>query len=106
MTSVRLFAPPGEGLAAARDRFAAALREALDPLSLGFVVYPARSLALEASAGVTDFGLYFVYFSFFLVVSALLLASLFFRLGVEQRLREIGLLRATGFPATAIRRVF
>ena len=38
----------------------------------------------------TDFGLYFVYFSFFLVVSALLLASLFFRLGVEQRLREIG----------------
>jgi hypothetical protein len=106
VTSVRLFAPPGEGLAAARDRFAAALREALDPLSLGFVVYPARSLALEASAGVTDFGLYFVYFSFFLVVSALLLASLFFRLGVEQRLREIGLLRATGFPATAIRRVF
>ena len=106
VTSVRLFPPPGEGPAAAGDRFAAALREALDPLRLGFVVYPARSLALEASAGVTDFGLYFIYFSFFLVVSALLLASLFFRLGVEQRLRELGLLRATGFPASAIRRVF
>ena len=106
VTSVRLSPAPGDDLAATRDRFAAALREALDPLTLGFVVYPARSLALEASAGVTDFGLYFVYFSFFLVVSALLLASLFFRLGVEQRLRELGLLRATGFPAPAIRRVF
>ena len=106
VTSVRLSPPPGEDLSAARDRIAAALREALDPLALGFVVYPARSLALEASAGVTDFGLYFIYFSFFLVVSALLLASLFFRLGVEQRLRELGLLRAAGFPPSAIRRVF
>ena len=106
VTSVRLSPAPGEDVAGTRDRFAAALREALDPLALGFVVYPARSLALEASAGVTDFGLYFIYFSFFLVVSALLLASLFFRLGVEQRLRELGLLRATGFPAPAIRRVF
>ena len=106
VTSVRLYPGPEADLAATRDRFAAALRAELDPLALGFVVYPARSLALEASAGVTDFGLYFIYFSFFLVVSALLLASLFFRLGVEQRLRELGLLRATGFPAPAIRRVF
>ena len=67
---------------------------------------PARDLALEASSGATDFGLYFFYFSFFLVVSALLLASLFFRLGVEQRLSEIGVLRAAGFPPGAIRRVF
>ncbi len=106
VTSVRLYPAPGEDLAGARNRFEDALRTALDPLALGFVVYPARSLALEASAGVTDFGLYFIYFSFFLVVSALLLASLFFRLGVEQRLRELGLLRAIGFPAPAIRRVF
>ena len=63
-------------------------------------------MAIEASTGATDFGLYFIYFSFFLVVSALLLASLFFRLGVEQRLRELGLLRAAGFPARAVRRVF
>ncbi len=39
---------------------------------------------------------YFVYFSFFLVVSALLLAALFFKLGVEQRAREVGLLRVGG----------
>ena len=99
-------AAPGADLEAVAAGVRAAFRAALDPLAVGFVVYPARALAIEASAGVTDFGLYFIYFSFFLVVSALLLASLFFRLGIEQRLREIGLLRAAGYPAAAIRRVF
>ena len=108
VTSVRLTPADGGGasLDAAASEVAGALREALDPLALGFVVYPARTLALEASAGATDFGLYFIYFSFFLVVSALLLASLFFRLGVEQRLRELGLLRAIGWTPRAIRRLF
>ena len=105
VTSLRV-APPGgiSDLAAAEYRDA--LRSRLDPLAAGFVVYPARELALEASAGVTDFGEYFTYFSFFLVVSALLLASLFFRLGVEQRLREIGALRALGFDERGVRRLF
>ena len=56
--------------------------------------------ASTASRGATDFGEYFVYFSFFLVVSALLLVALFFKLGVEQRAREVGLLRAVGFTPT------
>ena len=56
---------------------------------------------LAASRGATDFGEYFTYFSFFLVASALLLAALFFRLGVEQRAREVGLLRAVGFTHAA-----
>jgi hypothetical protein len=61
----------------------------------------ARPTASSASRGATDFGEYFVYFSFFLVVSALLLAALFFKLGVEQRVREVGLLRAVGFGPPA-----
>ena len=61
---------------------------------------------LAASRGATDFGEYFTYFSFFLVVSALLLAALFFRLGVEQRAREVGLLRAVGFSTARVRRLF
>src|SRR6185436_18453128 len=44
-------------------------------------------------------------FSFFLVISALLLAGLFFRLGVEQRAREVGLLRAVGYTTARIRRL-
>ena len=62
-----------------------------------------RRDALAASEGATDFGEYFTYFSFFLVASALLLALLFFRLGVEQRLRQIGILRAAGFTIAHIR---
>jgi ABC-type antimicrobial peptide transport system permease subunit len=65
-----------------------------------------RLRALEAAQGATDFGAYFVYFSFFLVVAALLLAGLFFRLGIEQRLRELGLLRSLGFADRTVRRLF
>ena len=64
---------------------------------------PSRALALGASSGATDFGEYFTYFSFFIVVSALLLVVLFFRLGIEQRLRQIGILRATGYTQRHLR---
>ena len=69
-------------------------------------VFEPRAQALDSAQGSTDFGQYFTYFSFFLVVSALLLTGLFFQLGIEQRLREIGTLRAVGFPAARIRRLF
>jgi ABC-type lipoprotein release transport system permease subunit len=72
----------------------------------GLVVVDVRSQNVSASVGATDFGAYFSYFSFFLVVSALLLTALFFRLGIEQRLREIGVLRAAGFSIKAIQRLF
>ncbi|HKW97635.1 MAG TPA: ABC transporter permease [Bryobacteraceae bacterium] len=88
------------------DGFADELRGALDPTALGFTVSAARTQAREASAGSTDFGEYFVYFSFFLMAAALLLAALFFRLGVEQRLREIGMFRAMGFREAMIRKIF
>jgi hypothetical protein len=69
-------------------------------------VDPVREQALLSSRGATDFGAYFTYFSFFLVVSALLLAALFFRLGLEQRAAELGLLRAVGFGPARLRRLF
>ena len=97
LTALRLVPPEGMPLAgrarAIRDRRCA--RE-LDPLAMGFSVYDVRAQGLAASSGATDFGEYFTYFSTFLVVSALLLAGLFFKLGVEQRLQEVGLLQALG----------
>ena len=86
--------------------YAGFLRDALDPLQMGMAVIPVRQQGLAAAHGATDFGEYFVYFSFFLMVSALLLTGLFFRLGVQQRLPEIGVLRALGFSIPQIRRVF
>ena len=82
------------------------LRNALNPTLMGVVVLPVRSEGLQASRGATDFGEYFLYFSFFLVVSALLLTALFFKLGVEQRIREIGTLRAIGFGPSKTRGLF
>ena len=70
------------------------------------MVLPVRRLALDASAGATNFGEYFTYFSFFIVISALLLTVLFFRLGIEQRLRQIGILRASGYTTAHLRWMF
>lgn len=79
---------------------------ALGPLRAGLTVVDVRSQNASASVGATDFGAYFTYFSFFLVVSALLLTALFFRLGIEQRLREIGVLRAAGYSIAHVQRLF
>jgi len=80
--------------------------QAIDPVAAGLTVRNVRAEAVSAAQGTTDFGEYFLYFSFFLVVSALLLAYLFFAVGLEQRTTEVGVLAAMGFSATAIRRVF
>lgn len=79
-----------------------ALSQHLPPALAQLRVIPVQEEALAASSGTTDFGEYFTYFSFFLVVSSLLLTMLFFRLGVEQRAHEIGLLSALGYTARTI----
>jgi ABC-type antimicrobial peptide transport system permease subunit len=110
VTSMRLIPQQGTDLTEAATSYAAALvpkllegdtEQRLQAFSLE--VTPVRQQAMAASRGTTDFGTYFVYFSFFLVAAALLLAGLFFRLGVEQRLREVGLLRALGFTPARLR---
>jgi ABC-type lipoprotein release transport system permease subunit len=105
-TSVRV--DPGGGVPAteALDRFAARLRETIDPIAMGLSVRDVRGEGIAAARGATDFGEYFAYFSAFLVASAVLLAALFFRLAVEQRAREVGLLRAVGFSPRRVRRLF
>jgi putative ABC transport system permease protein len=90
----------------AREDFEKRLRDAIDPLQAGLAILPVREQGLAAARGSTDFGEYFTYFSFFLVISALVLTGLFFRLGIEQRLREIGTLRALGFSGSRIGSLF
>jgi ABC-type antimicrobial peptide transport system permease subunit len=106
LTSIRVQPKEAQATASWANDFRDRLRQALDPLQLGFQVVPVRAQGLQASRGATDFGEYFLYFSFFLVISALLLTALFFKLGIEQRLREIGTLQALGFPASRIRQLF
>ena len=106
LTAIRLANPTGASLDQTLVTYRQALQAALDPANRGLNVIAARRQGLEASRGATDFGEYFLYFSFFLVVSALLLSALFFKLGIEQRLREIGTLQAVGFSAAKIRALF
>ncbi|MBI3048709.1 MAG: ABC transporter permease [Acidobacteria bacterium] len=106
LTSVRIAPAAGELPEEARQAYEQRLRSGLDPLETGLAVRNVRGEGLAASRGATDFGAYFLYFSFFIVVSALLLAALFFKLGVEQRGREVGLLRAVGFGSADLRRLF
>jgi putative ABC transport system permease protein len=105
LTSLRFTPGPGVSLEDGRARYAAALLRELSAQDR-LRISPVREVALEAARGSTDFGQYFVYFSFFLVVAGLLLAGLFFRLGLEQRLREVGLLEALGFSAARLRRQY
>ena len=102
LTSMRVGAPAGDGTFA--ERYRAALRAELDPMASGYAVEAARADSVRAAQGSTDFGEYFLYFSSFLVGAALLLTALFFRFGVEQRVREVGLLRAVGFTPGRVRR--
>lgn len=95
-TSVRIEIPPGTDLTATAA-LSADIAKRVDPSAAGIVVSDVRAQAEHSSRGTTDFGAYFLYFSFFLVVSALLLAALFFRLGIESRQRELGLLASVGF---------
>ncbi|MSO21971.1 MAG: ABC transporter permease [Acidobacteria bacterium] len=93
-------------LLSSSEKFRQELGAKLSPFDMGFALLPVKAQGLVASRGATDFGEYFTYFSFFLVASALLLATLFFRLGLEQRLREVGLLKALGFAPQQIRNLF
>jgi putative ABC transport system permease protein len=99
LTAIRLRPESLEG-------YQARLREKLDPDASGLTLSAVKAQGLKAATGATDFGEYFIYFSFFLIAAATLLAALFFRLGVEQRIQEIGTLTAAGFTAGRIRKLF
>ena len=106
LSAVRIAFPPDADMKAAAAAFARELRTRIGPHETGFSIIDLRERGLAASRGTTDFGEYFLYFSFFLIVSAVLLAALFFRLGVEQRARELGSLRALGFRLSTLRTIF
>ncbi len=105
MTSLRVARPPAEHAPAAAGRFASDLARALNPADLGLAFRPVRAQGLAASAGTTDFGGLFIGFSLFLVLSATILIGLLFRLGLERRVGDVGLLLAVGFSFPRVRRL-
>jgi len=83
-----------------------AIKEKLNPISIGLFFQPIREQAISASKPTTDFGQLFLGLSFFLIISAVLLTGLLFVFGVQQRREEIGILLATGLRSSLIQRLF
>lgn len=103
-TSVRLHSVYGDQEAALPEYRAALLRH-LDPARGGFAFDPVAERLHAAGKGSTDFGMLFLAFSFFLIAAALMLVGLLFRLSLERRSREVGLLRSAGYPLRTVRRL-
>ncbi len=101
-TSVRLEAQT----AAARDEFVDRFMTRVVPEEFDLAFAPVKVQGLKSSQGATDFSGLFIGFSLFLIVSASLIVALLFRLGIEQRTKEIGVLLSLGFPGKRIRRQF
>lgn len=102
VTSIRLakVGKGGEGSEAlddAANRYRAALRARLKPADGGFTFDPIKAQSEISSQGGTPFGLLFLGFSFFLIAAALLLVGLLYRLELERRARQAGVLFAEGF---------
>lgn len=82
------------------------IQQRLQPESLGLVFRPVRKQGLQAAVGANNFTQLFLGFSFFLILSAIILASLMFRLGIQQRIRQMGLMSAVGWGPKVVRRTF
>ncbi|HEX4612085.1 MAG TPA: FtsX-like permease family protein [Urbifossiella sp.] len=105
VTSVRVAPAEGEPADQLSERFEAKLLTHLDPAAAGLGFDPVRDRLLAASRGGTDFGGLFLGFSFFLIAAALMLVGLLFRLAMDRRAKEIGLLLATGYGVRHVRRL-
>ena len=93
-TSIRV--PAAEGLSV--ESLSEAILAKIDPADAGFAFRPVRREALAASQGTTPFEGLFLGFSMFIIAAALMMVALLFRLGIEQRASEAGLMLAVGVP--------
>jgi ABC-type antimicrobial peptide transport system permease subunit len=98
-TSIRIAPPKEDSLERSGETLRHAVLKHLDPASAGLSFEPVRERLMVASGGGTDFGGLFLGFSFFLIVSALVLVGLLFRLALDRRGKEVGLLLTLGFRA-------
>ncbi len=101
-TALRVFPTETHPLEELRDRLAKEILENVDAARLGLTFDAVRRQALASSSGNTDFGMLFVGFSFFLIAAAAMLVMLLFRLGVERRAADLGLLLAAGWTPRAV----
>lgn len=106
LTTIRMGAAPDIDIQGTQTRFETEFLKKIQPEQVGFQFLSLRAEGLQASKGATDFGMLFSSLSIFIILGVAWLVEMFFRIGVEQRSREIGLLQAVGYPLVKIRRRF
>jgi ABC-type antimicrobial peptide transport system permease subunit len=104
VTSIRLAGASGDKPHRSSE-FERVLLTLLNPAEGGFIFNNVKEQALAAGQGSSDFGMLFIGFSFFLIVAAMLLVGLMFRLNLDRRASEMGLLLAVGWQRTTVRRL-
>ncbi|MEM9480922.1 MAG: ABC transporter permease, partial [Verrucomicrobiota bacterium] len=82
------------------------LKERMKLAEFGMAFLPIASAANLSVNNALDFGALFASLSFFIILAALVLVALLVTFAVEQRSREIGVLRALGFTKKRVRRLF
>ena len=87
-----------------RQRLTSAIANA--PEAFGFALLHVKQDGLRASQGTTPFNALFLGFSFFIIAAALMLVSLLFRLSLERRASEAGLLLSLGLKQRQVAKVF
>ena len=106
LTTIRFGTAPDTDIQATRTRFETEFLKKIQPEQIGFQFLSLQADGLQASAGATDFGMLFGSLSGFIIIAVALLVAMLFRIGVEGRSREIGILQAVGYPLAKIRRRF
>ena len=106
LTSIRIRNAPARDIGATKSLFETEFLKKINPEQIGFQFISLRTEALQSSTGSTDFGMLFASMSGFIIIAVALLVGMLFRIGVEQRSREIGILQALGYPLVKIRRRF
>jgi putative ABC transport system permease protein len=103
LTSMRLALTGGGDPTNDKEPFEASLLSHLRWLQAELTFLPVKEQSLKASGGSTDFAGLFLGFSAFLIAAALLLVGLLFRLNLDRRASEFGLLTAVGYRRWTIR---
>ncbi len=89
-----------------QEKYGQVFAKNISAADLGIIVEPIREQGLNAAKNGTDFSGLFLGLSFFLLAAAVVLTALLFRLNLETRSAEIGMLAALGFKQQQIRNFY
>jgi len=104
-TSVRIAPRSGADLTASGQMFIKTFLDGADPKRFGLKVEDVAQGAQNSAKGSSDFGVLFLSMSLFIVCAAAGLVGLLFRLTVEQRTNQHGIMMATGFSVKRVGQV-